>query len=257
MCECGRCSYIKRKGWAITWGIALIIPAGIIYLINYGIFGDPAYLLKDFLSSVAFVPIFYLISTVVIDRFLSSRDKQYMLDRLNVVIGAFYTECGMDLIKMSFVFLSGFETANSKLSGISSWRENDFAEIGGFIQKLDYQVDSRKGSLQDLKVYLLSKRDFILGMMQNPNLMEHQTFTDMMLALFHLYEELAGRPQLSDLPESDMDHLSGDMKRAHKLIIIEWTSYIKHLKRDYPYLFSLTARKNPFNSEVNIVVSGT
>jgi hypothetical protein len=40
---------------------------------------------------------------------------------------------------------------------------------------------------------LLSKRDFLVALMENPNLLEHESFTDLLWAVFHLVEELAVR----------------------------------------------------------------
>ncbi len=42
-------------------------------------------------------------------------------------------------------------------------------------------------------------------------------------------------------------HLSGDIRRAYSILITEWLAYMKHLKSDYPYLFSLAVRTNPFD----------
>jgi hypothetical protein len=44
-----------------------------------------------------------------------------------------------------------------------------------------------------------------------------------------------------------MEHLNFDIKRAYILLVNEWLSYMKHLKEDYPYLYSLAVRTNPFN----------
>jgi len=66
-------------------------------------------------------------------------------------------------------------------------------------------------------------------------------------AVFHLMEELFYRKDVLRLSDRDYDHISGDMKRAYILLIYEWLSYMKHLKDNYPYLFSLAMRTNPFD----------
>jgi hypothetical protein len=40
-----------------------------------------------------------------------------------------------------------------------------------------------------------------------------------------------------------------DSKRVYSLVTREWLNYLSHLERDYPYLFSLAVRTNPFNPE--------
>jgi len=44
------------------------------------------------------------------------------------------------------------------------------------------------------------------------------------------------------------------MKRAHVLLIVEWLAYMKHLKINYPYLFSLAVRMNPFDPNASPIV---
>ena len=103
--------------------------------------------------------------------------------------------------------------------------------------------------MEVLKNFLTGKRSFLLGLLENPNLLEHESFTDLLWAVFHLTEELNSRADTTGLPDTDYEHLSGDIKRAYVLLISEWLSYMKHLKVDYPYLFSLAVRTNPFDPD--------
>ena len=41
------------------------------------------------------------------------------------------------------------------------------------------------------------------------------------------------------------------MKRAYVLLIREWLDYMSHLRTDYPYLYSLAVRTNPFDPEAS------
>lgn len=87
----------------------------------------------------------------------------------------------------------------------------------------------------------------MLRLLENQNLLEHDAFTGLLMAVFHLAEELESRPDLSGLSELDLRHIAGDMQRAYSLLISEWLSYMKHLRDNYPYLFSFAMRTNPFD----------
>jgi len=50
------------------------------------------------LGDVAFVPIEVLLVTLIIHRLLSEREKRTRLEKLNMVIGAFFSEMGTDVI---------------------------------------------------------------------------------------------------------------------------------------------------------------
>jgi hypothetical protein len=69
--------------------------------------------------------------------------------------------------------------------------------------------------------------------------------------VFHLADELSHRKTVQHLPDSDYKHLAGDIKRAYRLLLREWVSYMEHLKNDYPYLFSLAVRTNPLNPDAS------
>ena len=110
-------------------------------------------------------------------------------------------------------------------------------------------------SIDDLKDFLSERRAFLLRLLENPNLLEHEKFTELLWAVFHLTEELEYRGDLKSLPETDYRHIEGDIKRAYVILISEYLDYIKHLRSSYPYLFSLASRINPFNDEASPIVT--
>ena len=77
----------------------------------------------------------------------------------------------------------------------------------------------------------------------------------MLWAVMHLSEELGIREQLTDLPETDRDHLSIDIERVYNQLAAEWLAYIEHLKSSYPFLFSLVLRTHPFQEHPSPLVS--
>ena len=94
----------------------------------------------------------------------------------------------------------------------------------------------------------------MLRLLGNPTLLEHDAFTDLLWAVFHLTEELASRKLFDDIPDSDLKHIHGDIARAYTLLMNQWLEYMKHLNASYPYLFSLAMRKSPFNPQASVTV---
>jgi hypothetical protein len=129
----------------------------------------------------------------------------------------------------------------------TNWSEKEFLSADRRIKDYDYKIESHKGNLEDLRSYLLQKRGFLLTLLENPNLLEHESFTELLWAVFHLTEELANRANVKQLSNADYEHISNDIKRAYIVLISEWLKYMKHLRDEYPYLFSLAVRTNPFD----------
>jgi hypothetical protein len=51
-----------------------------------------------FMGDLAFIPIEVLIVTIIIDRTIDSREKQQRLEKLNLVIGTFFSRAGNPLL---------------------------------------------------------------------------------------------------------------------------------------------------------------
>jgi hypothetical protein len=198
------------------------------------------------IGDIAFVPIEVLLVTLIIHRLLSNREKRAMLKKLNMAIGVFFSEVGTRLLESIPEFDSDFDSIQKNLTKIDDWSDQEFLSFSKNLQQYNYHVISQRGNLEELRSFLVGKRNFLLGLLQNPNLLEHESFTELLWAVFHLAEELSHRKDVKRLPDTDYDHLSIDIERAYRLLVSEWLAYMKHLKNAYPYLFSLAIRTNPF-----------
>jgi hypothetical protein len=191
---------------------------------------------------------------LVLHRLLVYREKQSILKKLNMVIGTFFSEVGTELLKKLSRFDPQSADIGRQLVVTKDWVDKDFMKIARSVHARQSNINSKKEPLDEAKDFLVSKRPFLLTLLENPNLLEHESFTDLLWAVFHLTDELAHRTDLKRLPDSDYEHLAGDMKRAYHKLLVQWLEYMKHLKRDYPYLFSLAMRTNPFDVNASVEV---
>jgi hypothetical protein len=238
---------MKRLNWQIVLGFSLIALSALFYLIHYAIFRDAHHIFIYMVGDIAFVPIEVLMVTLIIHRLLSEREKRSMLHKLNMVIGTFFSEVGTSLLGICADFDPNTDKIREDLLITTQWSAKKFSSVGKKFKKHEFTVESTKGNLEELQQFLIGKRDFLLRLLENPNLLEHESFTDLLWAVFHLTDELAHRKSVHNLPDADYQHLSGDIKRAYSLLISEWIDYMKHLKGKYPYLFSLSLRTSPFD----------
>jgi hypothetical protein len=246
---------VKENSWYLKIAIALITTSVIFYTAQIFIFHDEHNTFFYMLQDLAFVPVNVLLVTLILDRLLKKREKQSLLNKMNMVIGVFFNEVGSDLIGIFGNCIPNIGEVNAGLQISAKWKEKDFNGISkNFVINPD-QFMLNNENLTVFKEFLEKKKEGLLNMLANPNLLEHDTFTNLLWAVFHVADELAHRQDFNNLPKTDVDHLRGDMVRAYSLIIFEWAAYMKHLKKDYPYLFSLAVRTNPFNPEAEITVT--
>lgn len=245
---------MKKINWQILLGTILILFSALCYLIHYFIFRDPHHIFIYLFGDVAFVFIEVLMVTLVIHRLLGQREKRVRLEKLNMVIGVFFSETGTQLLRIVSESDPDFGALKKQLLVKGAWSDTVFADIGKSLKDHDYNIKIRNVNLPELKSFLVEKRDFLLRLLENPNLLEHESFTDLLRAVFHLTEELGAREILEELPDTDYEHLAGDIRRVYVQLVQQWLEYMKHLKVSYPYLFSLALRTNPFDEAVSVIV---
>lgn len=246
---------MKHFRWQVVLGIALIALSVLLYGLHYLFFHDSHHIFIYLLGDIAFVPIEVLLVTLIIHQLLTKREKRAQLEKMNMVIGAFFSEVGTELL---LYFSRCDHTIDLKRTDFvikSNWGNKKYSDVIKQLNKYDFKVRITNNDLKKLKGFLKDKREFLLRLLENPNLLEHELFTDLLWAVFHLTEELCVRKDVMKTADNDREHIAGDMTRAYKLLAREWLFYMKHLKNSYPYLFSLALRTNPFDESASVEVT--
>jgi hypothetical protein len=242
---------MKHIRWKILFGASMIGLSVTFYLIHYFIFRDANHIILYLIGDTAFVFIQVLLVTLIIDEVLALRQKRAMLEKLNIIIGSFFSEVGKELLISMSAFDPSSKRIGQDLVVTERWTLPEFIETSNRLKKYTYDIDIKRGDLDYLKQMLIKERTFLLRLLENQNLLEHDTFTNLLMAVFHLTEELESRTDVRDLPQADMKHIANDVKRVYTLLVSEWLDYMKHLKENYPYLFSFAMRTNPFDQNAS------
>ena len=246
----------KHLNWMLSVSLIFIVASALTYTIHYFIFRDLHHIFIYMIGDFGFLFLDVLLVILFIERVLSRREKQSIMNKLNMVIGTFFSEVGMELLRKFSNFVINSQNLERQLELSPDWEKNDFKKAMLAVKKFPYEIRIDKRDLSEIREFLLSRRSFLMRLLENPNLLEHERFTDLLWAVFHLTEELVFRGELlEDLPDSDYEHLNIDLQRAYSQLTIEWISYTAHLKESYPFLYSLAARVNPMNPQATPVVS--
>jgi hypothetical protein len=244
----------KLLNWRVVLGAVLLSLSAMGYSIHYLIFRDLHHIFLYLVGDIAFVFFEVFLVTLVLHELLDMRDKKSLLNKLNMVIGAFFSEVGLSLLKSVAASDGRLAEVSKTLVVNNAWTLKEFKTAHARLKGYEYSVDIERIKLQDLKSFLTGRRDFLLRLLENPNLLEHESFTNLLWAVFHLTEELSYRNELTGLSGVDKQHIAGDIQRVYQLLIGEWLDYMRHLQRDYPYLFSLAVRTNPFDPHARVEI---
>ena len=224
----------ERMSWKLKFSIVMIILVIIIYGSNYLVLGDAEHIISYICTHLGFIPLDILLVAFLLDEIIERKEKEAMLEKLDMLMSTFFSEVGNELISQLST-ANKYKADTENLKSIKNWDESDFdnklAELKN--SSIDFQADipaeEREEFLENLREFLSGKREFIINLMTNPNLLEKEEFTGLITAILHLDEELEHRKDLALVQDADFGHLNGDMQRVYSKLVYEWVYYLKYL----------------------------
>ena len=249
----------SHNRWKIKFSIIMVIAIIVIYGSNILILKDPEHVVSYIWTHLGFIPVDILIVAFVLDEIISKKEKEAMMEKLDMIMSTFFSEIGNDLIgQLSSV--NAHKADTNYLESIKNWDDNDYKNKLKEIKnqnipfKAEVAAEDREEYLTNIRDLLINKREFIINLLNNPNLLEKEEFSGLLTAILHLDEELEHRPDLSKVSDIDFNHLNGDMERIYNKLIHEWIYYLRYLNKHYPYMIALIIRTNPFDEDAEVYV---
>lgn len=249
----------SHKKWKIKFSILMIILIIVIYGSNYLVLGDGEHIISYVWTHLGFIPVDILVVAFLLDEIIERKEKEAMLEKLDMLMSTFFSEIGNELISQ-LSSANKYKTNTENLKSIKNWDDKDYENKLKELKDTDveFQADispeNREEFLRNLNELLTSKREFIINLINNPNLLEKEEFTGLINAILHLDEELEHRKDLSLVTDADFAHLNGDMHRVYNKLIHEWVYYLRYLNKHYPYMIALIIRTNPFDEDAEVYV---
>lgn len=235
-----------RERWRLLLGLALLVASVLCYTLQLIIFRRTSDTLFYILQDLRFAFVNVLLVTFVIDQLLRRRELASLQHKMNMVISAFFNEAGLTLLN----YLSRFDRHVDQIREITGlgdrWSRRQFEAARKQLEAYEYSIDCHCADLEDLRELIASRRLFFVQLLTNSNLLEHESFTELLWAISHLAQELTYREDLDNLSEQDNRHLEEDMRRVYIRLTYQWLLYMWHLQHDNPYLYEFVRDRSPF-----------
>ncbi len=234
--------------------VFLTFLAVLLYGLHYLIFKDLHHIVIFGLGDLAFIPLEVIFVSLILHKVLETNGKKKQLSKLYMVIQIFFSEVGIKILRIYSKNDENFKSISEDLKIRTDWNKKEFTRLKEIKKCYNPVVRFDIESMEETKRILYEQRNLLLRLIENPVLLEHETFTELLMAVFHFEEELRCRGDLNQLPQTDREHLASDAQRVYVLLGYEWVDYMEHMKENYPYLFNFAIRVNPFDREDRVVV---
>ncbi len=242
--------------WEIRLSVLLILATAVIYALKILIIGDSgeSNTITYIFNALGFLPLNVLLVTLILNGLLTMRAKKQQQEKMKMIIGLFFSECGTELLRLIVSCDDAAENIRKICAVQKDWTKKEYADATAALRAGCSRVMPQADELAQIRALLENKHEFLLRLVENPVLLEESSIAQMMQALFHLGEELSDRDNLSELPATDLAHLAGDVSRVYCPLSLVWMAHMEYLCAHYPYLLSLSLRKSPFLVTADVVV---
>lgn len=250
----------EHKKWKIKFSLLMVVLIIIIYGSNYLVLGDGEHIISYVWTHLGFIPVDILVVAFLLEGIIERKEKEAILEKLDMLMSTFFSEVGNDLIsQLSTANRNKASTAG--LKSIKNWDDEDYENKLEELKNspveflADVAPENKEEFLENLRELLANKREFIINLINNPNLLEKEEFTSLINAILHLDEELEHRKDLALVNDTDFGHLNGDMNRVYNILVHEWVYYLRYLNKHHPYMIALMIRTNPFDEDASVYVT--
>ena len=91
---------ISENGWSwkVKFAVVMLIIAALFFASRIVVSGDPEEVISYLWKQIGFIPINIIIVAFLIDSIMSKKEHEAILEKIDMIMGTFFTKMGNDLI---------------------------------------------------------------------------------------------------------------------------------------------------------------
>ena len=89
----------KHLSWKAKFSILMVVLIIVIYGSNYLVLGDAEHIISYVWTHLGFIPVDILLVAFLLDEIIERKEKEAMLEKLDMLMSTFFSEVGNNLIK--------------------------------------------------------------------------------------------------------------------------------------------------------------
>ena len=236
---------ISIRGLIIFFSVLSVV----LLIIHHWIFHENGYWASFLLlHEIALMPLEFVVVTLGLEQILELTHKRENQAKISMIESVFFSESGSDMLRYLFSCDADkdIEEIRSIMDVQCDWSTKQIRQARAAVKNITYEVDSSKIDFFGLHYHLSTRHSYFLKVIENPALSGHERFTELLLHIYHLWEELECRTDLYNLPPDDREYLCKAVNAVYKELAIEWMQNATDLLLHQPERLHHVIRTNPF-----------
>lgn len=226
--------------------LLLLCVSALLYAIHYLIFRDLHHLAIFGLHELAFVPLEVILVTLGLDQLVEKTHREEARSKVSIIETLYFNESGSTMLR----YLTSFDPDAARLRELlqvtQDWRSSDFRQAIRQLKSYPFLLDLDRIDFFGLHYHLSQRHEYYRSMLENPALTQSEAFTEMIMKIYLLWEELDGRTNLYQLPEKDRSYLAELLHEIYRELTEYWLDNVYNHSIHNRFRLHRAIESNPF-----------
>lgn len=226
--------------------LLLLCASALLYAIHYLIFRDLHHLAIFGLHELAFVPLEVILVTLGLDQLVEKTHREEARSKVSIIETLYFNESGGTMLR----YLTSFDPDAARLRELlqvtQDWRSSNFRQAIRQLKSYPFLLDLDRIDFFGLHYHLSQRHEYYRSMLENPALTQSEAFTEMIMKIYLLWEELDGRTNLYQLPEKDRSYLAELLHEIYRELTEYWLDNVYNHSIHNRFRLHRAIESNPF-----------
>lgn len=226
--------------------LLLLCVSALLYAIHYLIFRDLHHLAIFGLHELAFVPLEVILVTLGLDQLVEKTHREEARSKVSIIETLYFNESGGTMLR----YLTSFDPDAARLRELlqvtEDWHSSDFRQAIRQLKSYPFLLDLDRIDFFGLHYHLSQRHEYYRSMLENPALTQSEAFTEMIMKIYLLWEELDGRTNLYQLPEKDRSYLAELLHEIYRELTEYWLDNVYNHSIHNRFRLHRAVESNPF-----------
>lgn len=226
--------------------LLLLCASALLYAIHYLIFRDLHHLAIFGLHELAFVPLEVILVTLGLDQLVEKTHREEARSKISIIETLYFNESGGTMLR----YLTSFDPDAARLRELlqvtEDWHSSDFRQAIRQLKSYPFLLDLDRIDFFGLHYHLSQRHEYYRSMLENPALTQSEAFTEMIMKIYLLWEELDGRTNLYQLPEKDRNYLAELLHEIYRELTEYWLDNVYNHSIHNRFRLHRAIESNPF-----------
>ena len=202
--------------------VLLICTSAVLYVLHYLIFRDLHHIGIFFLHDLAGMPLEVILVTLFFDKIIEKAHEEENQSKLSIIETLFFNESGGNMLRYLSTFDPNFSLLSDILAVRMDWKSIDYQSAKIHLEDYSFRLDVEKVDFFGLHYHLDERHAYYRNILENPALTQSSEFTEMVMKIYLMWEELDCRTDLYNLDLHEKHYLGELLTEIYQELVEYW-----------------------------------